>query len=102
MSAPAYDPLCGDGAALHRLYDRLVVSGPARDSDEGGGGVPVASRPTDDDRLLQAQIRLAHASDAWMDAQDAFELAKQNYHFAFDEVTALRRQMTKPTSDGPR
>lgn len=45
-----------------------------------------------DDPLTAAEIRLAHASDAWMDAQDAFELAKQNYHYAFDEVKTLRGQ----------
>jgi hypothetical protein len=44
------------------------------------------------DPLMAAEIRLAHASDEWMDAQYAFELAKQNYHYAFDEVKALRAQ----------
>jgi hypothetical protein len=45
-----------------------------------------------DDPLTAAEIRLAKASDAWMDAQDAFELAKQNYHYAFNEVKTLRGQ----------
>ena len=52
----------------------------------------IADTVAGDDPLLAAEIRLAHASNAWIDAQDAFELAKQNYHFAFNEVRALRAQ----------